>query len=59
MTQQGRLLGSLQPPLAPMESRRFKVAVVSIFKALPGIHFSYQGTPMAAASHNSFILLLD
>lgn len=63
VTQQGRLLGSFQPPLAPTEGRiQFKVAVVTIFKALPGIHFSYQETvchSMATTSHKSFILLLD
>lgn len=63
VTQQGRFLGSFQPPLAPTEGGiRFKVAVVTIFKALPGIHFSYQETvchSMATTSHKSFILLLD
>lgn len=45
VTQQGRLLGSSQPPLAPTEGRiQFKVAVVTVFKALPGIRFSYQET---------------
>lgn len=62
-TGQGRLLGSPQQPLAPTEGRsQFKVSVVTVCKALPGIHFSYQETvchSVAATSHKSFILLLD
>jgi len=62
VSQQGGLLGSFQPPLAPTEGRIwFRVAVVTIFKALPGIHFSYQETvchSMATTSHKSFTLLL-
>lgn len=59
----GQIAGLPQQPLALTKGRsQFKVAVVTVCKALPGIHFSYQETvchSMAATSRKSFILLLD